>query len=296
MIRSRNWVIGMRLENSRTLPPLYSVDRDTGVISELKSGTMVPMERDELAVRVPSKKIAEGYVGGGTTEGVGDPCLPRSGKAQELVYDAAGTRIAQDGVGIYSGHHSVTARDGSTAFCDIRYCKFCASTEGEWKQRSADICGTCGAVHVADGIYNHNFVRQSEAFRLHENKLEGVGGGEKIVAEGSANEAGTATGKDRRNSETVQEGNDGGKSPAVGVGKSKVNIQALRDICAGKLPDIETVIAKHEGIAEQTEYSPDPHEVDLCGFESYNEIDGENYVCGKEKHGPKVKHGEWIQI
>lgn len=31
--RSRNWVISRRLENSRTLPPLYRVDGDTGAVS-----------------------------------------------------------------------------------------------------------------------------------------------------------------------------------------------------------------------------------------------------------------------
>ncbi len=37
-------------------------------------------------------------------------------------------------------------------------------------------------------------------------------------------------------------------------------------------------------------------EVDLCGCQSYNEVDGENYICCMEKHGPKVKHGDWLKV
>ncbi len=34
----------------------------------------------------------------------------------------------------------------------------------------------------------------------------------------------------------------------------------------------------------------------LCGFESWNEQDGENYRCMLPAHGPKVKHGCWRKI
>ena len=34
----------------------------------------------------------------------------------------------------------------------------------------------------------------------------------------------------------------------------------------------------------------------LCGFESWNELDGENYRCMLPVHGPKVKHGCWRKI
>lgn len=87
-----------------------------------------------------------------------------------------------------------------------------------------------------------------------------------------------------RSAKAVKAGNDVAKSSAVGDGaRVGVDIQVLRDICAGNIP-VAAVLPSG------------PIEVDLCGFESYNETDGENYVCGKEKHGPKVKHGEWIQI
>lgn len=36
-------------------------------------------------------------------------------------------------------------------------------------------------------------------------------------------------------------------------------------------------------------------DIDLCGFRAYNDTDGEWYLCGMEKHGPKVKHGKWVK-
>jgi predicted transcriptional regulator len=36
--RSRAWVISRRLENGRTLPPLYKVDRETGEITQIPEG------------------------------------------------------------------------------------------------------------------------------------------------------------------------------------------------------------------------------------------------------------------
>ena len=34
----------------------------------------------------------------------------------------------------------------------------------------------------------------------------------------------------------------------------------------------------------------------LCGFESWNEQDGENYRCMLPTHGSKVKHGCWRKV
>lgn len=34
----------------------------------------------------------------------------------------------------------------------------------------------------------------------------------------------------------------------------------------------------------------------ICGFEAYNDGDGETYRCGLPKHGSKVKHGNWGKI
>lgn len=35
-------------------------------------------------------------------------------------------------------------------------------------------------------------------------------------------------------------------------------------------------------------------DIPLCGFRSYNQDDGEFYLCGKEK-GHGIKHGEWVK-
>lgn len=81
-----------------------------------------------------------------------------------------------------------------------------------------------------------------------------------------------------RMSEDLQASGEG-DVPAV-----KPDMQTLREICAGNIPSTLKAIQS------------DHTEVDLCGFKSYNDIDGENYICGKEVHGPKVKHGEWIKV
>lgn len=112
---------------------------------------------------------------------------------------------------------------------------------------------------------------------------------------------------------------DGAQEPAVGVGEQGLEeaclmvgslepglcpveikcpsctkerkMRALRDICAGAIPVgvLGDGTICDEGLVGRVE-------VDLCGFKSYNEEDGENYICGKEVHGPKVRHGEWIKV
>lgn len=116
------------------------------------------------------------------------------------------------------------------------------------------------------------------------NKLEDEVGGGKDVEGNQGGESGASTGKNRRVAKGLPKNDDGGKSIAVGVGKPKVDMAALRDICAGKT--IQQVFADIQR----------RDEVDLCGFKSYNEEDGENYVCGKEVHDSKVNHGEWIKV
>ena len=44
------------------------------------------------------------------------------------------------------------------------------------------------------------------------------------------------------------------------------------------------------------EKQEDRAEIPICGFEAYNDQDGETYTCGLDAHGPKVKHGRWIKI
>ena len=62
----------------------------------------------------------------------------------------------------------------------------------------------------------------------------------------------------------------------VVVEHRKVDMAALRAICA--IPAA----------------TPEPIEEQLCGFRSFNEGDGEYYICGMpDKHG--IKHGSWIR-
>ena len=57
MERSRNWVISRRLENSRTLPPLYKIDGD-GDICVIDEGGL-----GKSIGRMPRKKIADDLAG-----------------------------------------------------------------------------------------------------------------------------------------------------------------------------------------------------------------------------------------
>lgn len=123
------------------------------------------------------------------------------------------------------------------------------------------------------------------------NKSEDEVGGGKDVEESQGGESGASAGKNRRVAKGLPKNDDGGKSAAVGVGKPKIDMATLRDICEGKFPDlVGKTLTKEEVDA------PDFGEIDICGFKSYNEIDGENYVSGKEVHGPKVKHGSWCKM
>ena len=34
----------------------------------------------------------------------------------------------------------------------------------------------------------------------------------------------------------------------------------------------------------------------VCGFQAFNDQDGDTYRCGLAKHGPRVKHGNWAKV
>lgn len=68
--------------------------------------------------------------------------------------------------------------------------------------------------------------------------------------------------------------------------KEKPDMASLREIAAGNIPVPNKISAEQD----TSKYG-----ADICGFKSYNEEDGENYICGMAKHGPKVKHGGWIK-
>lgn len=78
--------------------------------------------------------------------------------------------------------------------------------------------------------------------------------------------------------------------------KPNIDMAALRNICAGKNLGGAQGINNRNQVDEDKEEVGGAHEVDLCGFPAHNDIDGEDYICGLEKHGPKVKHGDWIKI
>lgn len=135
-------------------------------------------------------------------------------------------------------------------------------------------------------VVNRNQIRPL----VDRNKSEDEVGGGKNMEGSQSGESGASAGKNRRVAKGLPKNDDGGKSSAVGVGKPKVDMAALRDICAGN------VSVPKDAFAEYGDPTFSPHEIDLCGFKSYNEIDGENYICGKEVHGPKVNHGDWIKV
>lgn len=56
------------------------------------------------------------------------------------------------------------------------------------------------------------------------------------------------------------------------------------------------IYPRPEEVIAQFEEDIDEPDKTLCGFESWNELDGENYRCMLPVHGPKVKHGCWRKI
>lgn len=73
----------------------------------------------------------------------------------------------------------------------------------------------------------------------------------------------------------------------VGEVVAKIPTLELREIAAGNIP----VPSKISGGQDTSKEG-----ADICGYKEFNPTDGEDYMCGKEKHGPKVKHGEWVKI
>lgn len=144
----------------------------------------------------------------------------------------------------------------------------------EMKEGAKTDGGVAAKLHLAGVELDREILVRWGLVENYKQKMGEINGGVEIRG---------AAGKDRRNSEAVPENNYDGKDAAVGVGKPKVDMDALRNICAGKL-------------GGQDDSIPESIEVDLCGFKSYNDVDGENYICGKENHGPKIKHGDWIKI
>jgi hypothetical protein len=315
---------------------------------------------------VGSKKIAEVSVGGGTTEGGGDPSLPPMGKAQDwelsgstveshpaepdniVYYGRAGVAPDFNEVHVPTQAHALWRKefaDGLAAVRKVMLADGVPCDHAGCLSHVSHPCEGCGRIGGRRPIYNMEDNEARGKFLLTADELKKIAdespGGfltlspevlavlrERAAVDGETAKVlhqdglpldreilvrwglaenykpkmesvdGTRDYSERRGKENEDRGvdggnpaalaksNDGGKSGAVATGKPKVNMAALRDICAGK-----TIQQVFSDIQHR-----EPVEVDLCGFKSYNEIDGEYYVCGKEVHGPKVNHGEWIKV
>ncbi|CAN5951031.1 unnamed protein product [Sphagnum jensenii] len=101
-----------------------------------------------------------------------------------------------------------------------------------------------------------------------------------------------------------QTGNSEGGGSSSSVSGETLNMDALRDICAEKIPNNiycecgdEMCLRCNKCKGCEGCECPDAAEIEICGFKSFNDTDGEWYMCCKEKHPyPKVKHGEWVKI
>jgi hypothetical protein len=322
--RSLNWVINKRLGYfiHASFDPTWETVRDGEVW--LKGGVVAEVE--------PPKKIATRVEGAGTTEGMGTPGLPPEGKAQiegEMLREAF---YGPSEAVIYARPNSGAAPPGLLGqatkewneaallagrprtitgelprWSEERMREMADAEPGGLMACSPDILGhmledakfdaaTAAQLHLAGveldreilvrwGLAENYKPRTMVRPLVDKNNSEEVVGEEKSVAAGFGREARAKAGKDRRTPKAVQEDAHGAQGPAVGDRKPGIDMQALRDICAGKLQlvggyDVAPIC-----------------EVDLCGFKSYNDEDGEWYVCGKEKHDPKKsKHGGWIKI
>jgi hypothetical protein len=265
---SRNWVINRKLEK---LPPLYSVDRESGKVSiileseelvetvvgvEILQGTK-PVVKTEMQ---PRKKIAVVSVSGGAEGDGGTPSLPRGGKAQVLGYGALNAEIA-DKVLAENGLHLPTSGFGGR---NIYYGRPTSETPPgtevviPLKPRSEGL-SRLAAKKIAAGSVPAKLPTPEVLALAEEFKKVFEPEASEVVDEV---EGRGAAGEDRRNSETVPEDDNGVEGVAVGVGKPKVNqtpdfnklaedvgaamkadrMAALRDICAGNIPPATIIV------------------------------------------------------
>jgi hypothetical protein len=314
--RSRAWVILRLLELA--IVGERSIEDVLGRI-----GKVVPEK-----VRLP-KKIADVSIGGVAQEVVGTPALPPLGKAQsednnwrhevfrkgdnsDIILKPRGHGISTEALRIANLKDGVPCGHAGCLSHVSHACEGCGRIAGRRVGVLGDgtICDENPVELVVQ--WRKEFVEGMESVRqvitevdkkIAEENTDGVKGRGK---------AGQDRGSAGGDSQPVAEGDHGAEEPAVGVGKPvisveqatawleskteskgklldgefrrQINMQALRDICDGNIPTtLKAVQSDHT-------------EVDLCGFKHYNEVDGEHYICGLEKHGPKVKHGDWIKI
>lgn len=227
----------------------------------------------EKVALASSKKIADISGGGETTEGGGTPDLSPLGKAQDERVDAI-------------------------AFSSVEILASSPEELEKMKEEAKTDRHTASVLHFSGVSLDREILVRWGLAENYKPKLEEKNGSEKVV-EGNKNREGRGPAKeDRRASKGLPKDNDGGKGAAVATGKPTVApevVASLRDICAGNLQPLALAGDIPDSL-KPLDNPADYAEVDLCGFQSYNDTDGENYVCGKEKHGPKVKHGDWIKV
>lgn len=85
----------------------------------------------------------------------------------------------------------------------------------------------------------------------------------------------------------------------AGFCKPAEDVPAVVAPVAEVLPPVRSAVLQIPGVVrgkdlfQGAEVEVEP-EVALCGFRSYNDQDGEHYLCGKpEGHG--IKHGDWVK-
>jgi len=102
-----------------------------------------------------------------------------------------------------------------------------------------------------------------------------VGGGEKGVVRSHS--------EPRRDEETIGE-----------------EVSTVRETAGGEQGRSEVEVPRKVGVRvpeEVEDLAPEDHPLKPeCGFESYNETDGETYRCTLPAHGIKVKHGGWVKV
>lgn len=276
------------------------------------------------------KKIAEDTPRDGSPESSGDTPLSRGGKAQDTVPMAVDTEIGMTtrelGEAGQKVFGKVSRRDKlkMPEWSAERIKELSEEEPGGLMACSPEILtdmleaaktdpATAATLHLAGVKLDRSILARWGLEYIKTGEMSGDK--EKAASAGSEKEA--ATGDDRPYPSAVQENNDGDEGPAVGVGKPEVDMGVLREICKGTLPPHEDdflVKAKNNisaGRYECTDLgwkldrkinpvapmeSAVHADIDICGFKTYNDVDGENYMCGLEKHGPKVKHGDWIKI
>lgn len=296
---SRNWVISRRLENSRTLPPLYGLDTRTGAVTKIdevgpEKNTARENHGGENVARGDENKVRGNQgdcvgVGsdGGEDEGYGGTVESKNGGAGSVGKKLVPRKKIAD--------VSAGAQSGFGVLAD-----YYARGMGAQGVGATPPCPDTGKAQLDGGIGDEIDYLDQERY------LDKKAAGRKAEVVWPVSQAlvdGVPCGHAGCLSHISHPCEGCGRVGGVHSEKNRgVGMQALRDICAGKISPNKFHNCGDEmchrcGKCKGCEGCEcEPIEVDLCGEKFYNEVDGENYICGLEKHGPKIHHGEWIKI